>query len=48
MSNIELGIGRRSSVVGRRSSVVSPDKKVFTTRDERGFLPYTRSADRSC
>ncbi|NCS25992.1 MAG: hypothetical protein GPI96_16465 [Microcystis aeruginosa BS13-02] len=48
LSNIELGIGRRSSVVGRRSSVVSPDKKVFTTRDERGFLPYTRSADRSC
>ncbi|MCZ8117756.1 MAG: hypothetical protein O9295_06730 [Microcystis sp. LE18-22.4A] len=20
---------------------VSPDEKVFTTRDERGFLPYT-------
>ncbi|EPF23918.1 hypothetical protein MAESPC_00345 [Microcystis aeruginosa SPC777] len=22
---------------------VSPDEKIFTTRDERGFLPYTRS-----
>ncbi|WP_233271168.1 hypothetical protein [Microcystis aeruginosa] len=21
---------------------VSPDEKIFTTRDERGFLPYTR------
>ncbi|TRT81824.1 MAG: hypothetical protein EWV63_21200 [Microcystis aeruginosa Ma_OC_H_19870700_S124] len=22
-------------------SVVSPDEKIFTTRDERGFLPHT-------
>ncbi|WP_072925987.1 hypothetical protein [Microcystis aeruginosa] len=21
--------------------LVSPDEKIFTTRDERGFLPYT-------
>ncbi|TRV17413.1 MAG: hypothetical protein EWV40_18680 [Microcystis flos-aquae Mf_WU_F_19750830_S460] len=23
------------------SSVVSPDEKIFTPTDERGFLPYT-------
>ncbi|TRT54001.1 MAG: hypothetical protein EWV85_12730 [Microcystis aeruginosa Ma_QC_C_20070703_M131] len=24
---------------------VSPDEKIFTTTDERGFFPYTRSAE---
>jgi hypothetical protein len=27
--------------VGRQASGVSPDEKIFTTTDERGFLPYT-------
>jgi len=27
--------------VGRQASVVSPDEKIFTPTDERGFLPHT-------
>ncbi|AOC53630.1 hypothetical protein amyaer_2923 [Microcystis aeruginosa NIES-2481] len=25
--------------------MVSPDEKIFTPTEERGFLPYTRSAE---
>ncbi|TRU31035.1 MAG: hypothetical protein EWV50_06790 [Microcystis aeruginosa Ma_MB_F_20061100_S20] len=42
--NRKCNFSYQLSVISEKSGV-SPDEKIFTPTDERGFLPYTRSAE---